>query len=125
MACWKTKTAKKSAKSTATKTAAKKAASGKPPQNTTRKAHQKTGPKPPPQAATPVDEQLARYRSMRDFHNTAEPAAAAKREVQKSPTGTPPLCIQKHAATRLHYDFRLGWNGVLKRGRSPRGRATS
>ena len=41
---------------------------------------------------------------------TREPAGAAK-------DGTAvalPFCIQKHAASHLHYDFRLGWNGVLK-----------
>ena len=58
-----------------------------------------------------VDEQLARYRSMRDFHITAEPSGSkpsAKTSAQL------PFCIQKHAASHLHYDFRLGWNGVLK-----------
>jgi bifunctional non-homologous end joining protein LigD len=58
-----------------------------------------------------VDAQLARYRAMRDFNTTSEPRggsrkAAAAREL--------PFVIQKHAATRLHYDFRLGWRGVLK-----------
>ncbi len=57
-----------------------------------------------------VDAQLERYRSMRDFGVTAEPsgkAAAASLDQL-------PFCIQKHAASHLHYDFRLGWNGVLK-----------
>jgi bifunctional non-homologous end joining protein LigD len=58
-----------------------------------------------------VDEQLGRYRSMRDFSKTAEPSgetsSAAKTEAL-------PFVIQKHAATRLHYDFRLGLHGVLK-----------
>ena len=47
---------------------------------------------------------------MRDFSVTAEPAGSAK------DTNLPqlPFCIQKHAASHLHYDFRLGWNGVLK-----------
>ena len=61
-------------------------------------------------AADVVDEQLAKYRSMRDFHVTKEPAGAAK----DGTTATLPFCIQKHAASHLHYDFRLGWNGVLK-----------
>ncbi len=68
-------------------------------------------------AADVVDAQLAKYRSMRDFHVTAEPAGAAKDGTSsKSSAGRAalPFCIQKHAASHLHYDFRLGWNGVLK-----------
>ena len=48
---------------------------------------------------------------MRDFHVTAEPAGS---EVDSVPAAGLPFCIQKHAASHLHYDFRLGWNGVLK-----------
>ena len=57
-----------------------------------------------------VDEQLERYRSMRDFSVTAEPSGKAKANQSKRL----PFCIQKHEASHLHYDFRLGWNGVLK-----------
>src|ERR1700721_3738983 len=66
-------------------------------------------------ASDAVDQQLERYRDMRDFNITAEPSGnsvskklSAKNEPQL------PFCIQKHAASHLHYDFRLGWNGVLK-----------
>ncbi len=61
--------------------------------------------------AAAVDAQLARYREMRDFSTTAEPRGGAK---AKTAADELPFVIQKHAATRLHYDFRLGWNGVLK-----------
>ncbi len=61
-------------------------------------------------AADVVDEQLAKYRSMRDFSVTAEPSGKGK----KTKAAALPFCIQKHAASHLHYDFRLGWNGVLK-----------
>jgi bifunctional non-homologous end joining protein LigD len=64
-------------------------------------------------ASTAIDEQLARYRSMRDFKITAEPSGASKSSKKDSPTQLP-FVIQKHAASHLHYDFRLGWNGVLK-----------
>ena len=59
-----------------------------------------------------VDQELARYRSMRDFKITAEPKGGAGGHAAKG--DRLPFVIQKHAATRLHYDFRLGWNGVLK-----------
>ena len=64
-------------------------------------------PKSPSDA---VDAQLERYRSMRDFAVTSEPSGKAKSTKQAAL----PFCIQKHAASHLHYDFRLGWNGVLK-----------
>ncbi|HEY3987898.1 MAG TPA: DNA ligase D [Acidobacteriaceae bacterium] len=66
--------------------------------------------------AAAVDAQLERYREMRDFSTTAEPRGSGTRGAAKTPAPSDglPFVIQKHAATRLHYDFRLGWNGVLK-----------
>ncbi len=69
--------------------------------------------------AKSADKQLARYREIRDFSVTSEPAGREPGR-HKSPRNSKtsdnalPFVIQKHAATRLHYDFRLGWNGVLK-----------
>src|SRR5580692_1310614 len=57
-----------------------------------------------------VDRQLARYRAMRDFGITREPPGKTPSKARRAL----PFVIQKHAATQLHYDFRLGWNGVLK-----------
>jgi bifunctional non-homologous end joining protein LigD len=53
---------------------------------------------------------------MRDFSVTEEPRGNARARLQPKSHTTPtlPFVVQKHAATRLHYDFRLGWNGVLK-----------
>jgi bifunctional non-homologous end joining protein LigD len=70
----------------------------------------------PKGAADEVDAQLARYRSMRDFGITAEPSGSVEPAPLKKPKVTQglPFVIQKHAASHLHYDFRLGWNGVLK-----------
>jgi bifunctional non-homologous end joining protein LigD len=65
------------------------------------------------EASNAVDAQLDRYRSMRDFGVTAEPSGAKQAGAKKKREPLP-FCIQKHAASHLHYDFRLGWNGVLK-----------
>src|SRR6266567_1277051 len=65
-------------------------------------------------SSTSTDEPLARYRSMRDFHVTREPSGAESRSAKTAAADALPFVIQKHAATRLHYDFRLGWNNVLK-----------
>jgi bifunctional non-homologous end joining protein LigD len=55
-------------------------------------------------------DKLSRYRSMRDFSQTAEPAGADKTASSKRLR----FVIQKHAATRMHYDFRLELDGVFK-----------
>jgi bifunctional non-homologous end joining protein LigD len=63
-------------------------------------------------ASDAIDGQLARYREMRNFKVTAEPSG--KKSAAKSKQQALPFVVQKHAASHLHYDFRLGWNGVLK-----------
>ncbi|HWE84142.1 MAG TPA: DNA ligase D [Terracidiphilus sp.] len=65
------------------------------------------------EAAKAVDRQLARYREIRDFQITAEPRGSASSRTVKSADALP-FVVQKHAARQLHYDFRLGWRGVLK-----------
>ncbi len=50
---------------------------------------------------------LAKYRKMRDFAKTQEPSGKARRKAGNS------YVIQKHAASHLHYDFRLELDGVL------------
>jgi bifunctional non-homologous end joining protein LigD len=57
-----------------------------------------------------VAAKLSKYRSMRDFTKTAEPSG--KLPVKKS--GQLRYVIQKHAATRLHFDLRLELDGVFK-----------
>ncbi|HEX8797866.1 MAG TPA: DNA ligase D [Terriglobales bacterium] len=61
-----------------------------------------------------VDRQLARYREMRDFAITSEPSGKGRPAKSRSRSQALPFVVQKHAASHLHYDFRLGWNGVLK-----------
>ena len=54
---------------------------------------------------------LEAYHAKRDFHATREPRGKVARA---SKTKALSFVIQKHAATRLHYDFRLELDGVLK-----------
>jgi bifunctional non-homologous end joining protein LigD len=53
---------------------------------------------------------LANYRAKRDFSKTAEPSGKAA--IARAPQRR--FVIQKHDATRLHYDFRLEFDGVFK-----------
>ncbi|MFZ0638048.1 MAG: DNA polymerase ligase N-terminal domain-containing protein [Candidatus Acidiferrales bacterium] len=62
---------------------------------------------------------LKEYQKKRHFSVTPEPSGASK--VQKKPDGGLIYVVQKHAASRLHYDFRLEWRGVLLSWAVPKG----
>src|SRR5439155_18392957 len=58
---------------------------------------------------------LAPYFGKRDFKITSEPQGG------KTSKGALTFVIQKHAASRLHYDFRLELDGTLKSWAVPKG----
>jgi len=62
-----------------------------------------------PDVSSAIRTKLSKYRGKRDFSKTAEPSGEKASRLAGSS-----YLIQKHAASRLHYDFRLELGGVLK-----------
>lgn len=63
---------------------------------------------------------LAAYRAKRDFKKTPEPSGAKGKGGARSKHQLM-FCVQKHDASRLHYDFRLEHKGVLLSWAVPKG----
>src|ERR1700686_832105 len=58
----------------------------------------------------PMPKKLTKYKAKRDFSQTAEPSGEAKVAASQQLR----FVVQKHDASRLHYDFRLELDGVFK-----------
>lgn len=65
------------------------------------------------------EKSLKKYREKRDFEKTPEPFTSEKISPDK-----PKFVIQKHGASKLHYDFRLEVDSVLKSWAIPKGPST-
>ena len=97
------KATKRAAKTPAKKTA-KRVAKKAPGRKAARNAAGKSAP-------------LADYIAKRDFKRTNEPAG----KVRKTKSKALHFVIQKHAASHLHFDFRLELDGVMKSWAVPKG----
>lgn len=68
---------------------------------------------------------LTSYAAKRDFKKTKEPAPGRAKEKGGAKANTAGrFVVQKHAASRLHYDFRLEMDGALKSWAVPKGIST-
>ena len=107
---------------TATTTARK--AATKAARKTAGRATSKRTPAKKAGAATPAPRKaLAEYRRKRDFSQTAEPSGNERSATSRPSRDAKPLrfVIQKHAASHLHFDFRLELDGVMKSWAVPKG----
>jgi len=64
---------------------------------------------------------LTAYVKKRDFKKTAEPRGMVVRGQEQGAAQSHRFVVQKHAASRLHYDFRLEIDGTLKSWAVPKG----
>jgi bifunctional non-homologous end joining protein LigD len=71
----------------------------------------------PPEAPPANVASLEKYQQKRDFEKTPEPGPERRQSNDAALT----FVIQKHSATRLHYDLRLEFDGVLKSWAVPKG----
>ena len=113
----KTSTAKKASTGNRTSAAKQSSTARRPSAKKAAGKKSSTGKAATGRSSRRAAKPLAEYNRKRDFTRTGEPEG----KVPKAKGKTLHFVIQKHAASRLHYDFRLELDGVMKSWAVPKG----